>query len=80
MGNHLPSAGRDGDQVHGESLLNEEFLSQEKSEVFADPAHLQHLMLSIFSQIMAFAASLKGEELYNLWETSVYVSSLKQKN
>lgn len=51
-----------------------------KSAVFADPMCLQHPMLSIFSQVIVFAVSLKHEELYNLWETSVYVSSLKQKN
>lgn len=48
--------------------------------MFADPMCLQHPMLSIFSQVIVFAVSLKHEELYNLWETSVYVSSLKQKN
>lgn len=66
--------------VESSSLLNDKFLSQERSEVFADLAYLQHLMFSIFSQVMAFNVSSKGEELYNLWEVSVYVSYLKQKN
>lgn len=66
--------------MESSALLNEEFLSQERSEVFADLAHLQDLMFPIFSQVMAFYASSKGEELYNLWEFSVHVSYLKQKN
>lgn len=66
-----------GDQVLGESLLDEEFLSQEEPEVFAD---LQQLIFSGLSQVMAFVTRPKGKELCNLWETSACVSSLKQKN
>lgn len=63
MGSHLSSAGRDGDQVHGEFPLKEEFLPQGNSEALAGLAHPQSLVFSILNQAMVFAASLKNEEL-----------------